>query len=664
MLKISRLVVFSTRLKCIIPRQKLLSIKYFSTNTQFDDDSMKLIYYLIETPHFVPVTNLDTGQTTFELESESSGENTDEEIIGDPEDGEWYDIDSNDDNKSAIVKSDTRNKKDIVKEAHQYFEEFINTHMTQSQRDAIYDETLDPRFDLKDIERESLSPKEIKQIKKEKEKKRRIKEEELLKKIDEEKKMSISQYEEYMKLQVEGKVQSLEQIQDYINKLNNYIEIGDDGAIQGKESLKNITPKELAKKVGLPEELFLNPSDLKGIMSDKNFEKKFEELSIKRKLKEIRDIRIEKKERLKSMWNPKKFYQGKYRRPINRKLMKEVSNRLIDVNIPLPQIPKDDNIAIETSKREVNDNNEINENNYEKYIEENILSDNEETRKNKKKRKKVLKRKLKKKEKEIELKKEEIEKHNKIQKLPKNIDEVLLQNNNTNQNGEEYDTTIVIRDLLDPNIDILPHYPEYQYPLSVSSYKLKLLRRIHYLIDNGDFYRSGIIFRNYPIHFTQVLSNTTGSEMCLFWDYHEKDYEEIKNDENYLLYQQYLDKTIKDYLKPDSIEIYLNSIHPLMISEDIKIQSCLELNKQSIKDEIIKHYHIMEKNFPILYFSKDYHNFSYNYMQFLSTQICSKLMNIKLGKDIDNVKRQKDYILKYKWFSGEEDTQKILDLLK
>lgn len=101
-----------------------------------------------------------------------------------------------------------------------------------------------------------------------------------------------------------------------------------------------------------------------------------------------------------------------------------------------------------------------------------------------------------------------------------------------------------------------------------------------------------------------------------------------------------------------------------MISEDIKIQSCLELNKQSIKDEIIKHYHIMEKNFPILYFSKDYHNFSYNYMQFLSTQICSKLMNIKLGKDIDNVKRQKDYILKYKWFSGEEDTQKILDLLK
>lgn len=664
MLKISRLVVFSTRLKCIIPRQKLLSIKYFSTNTQFDDDSMKLIYYLIETPHFVPVTNLDTGQTTFELESESSGENTDEEIIGDPEDGEWYDIDSNDDNKSAIVKSDTRNKKDIVKEAHQYFEEFINTHMTQSQRDAIYDETLDPRFDLKDIERESLSPKEIKQIKKEKEKKRRIKEEELLKKIDEEKKMSISQYEEYMKLQVEGKVQSLEQIQDYINKLNNYIEIGDDGAIQGKESLKNITPKELAKKVGLPEELFLNPSDLKGIMSDKNFEKKFEELSIKRKLKEIRDIRIEKKERLKSMWNPKKFYQGKYRRPINRKLMKEVSNRLIDVNIPLPQIPKDDNIAIETSKKEVNDNNEINENNYEKYIEENILSDNEETRKNKKKRKKVLKRKLKKKEKEIELKKEEIEKHNKIQKLPKNIDEVLLQNNNTNQNGEEYDTTIVIRDLLDPNIDILPHYPEYQYPLSVSSYKLKLLRRIHYLIDNGDFYRSGIIFRNYPIHFTQVLSNTTGSEMCLFWDYHEKDYEEIKNDENYLLYQQYLDKTIKDYLKPDSIEIYLNSIHPLMISEDIKIQSCLELNKQSIKDEIIKHYHIMEKNFPILYFSKDYHNFSYNYMQFLSTQICSKLMNIKLGKDIDNVKRQKDYILKYKWFSGEEDTQKILDLLK
>lgn len=664
MLKISRLVVFSTRLKCIIPRQKLLSIKYFSTNTQFDDDSMKLIYYLIETPHFVPVTNLDTGQTTFELESESSGENTDEEIIGDPEDGEWYDIDSNDDNKSAIVKSDTRNKKDIVKEAHQYFEEFINTHMTQSQRDAIYDETLDPRFDLKDIERESLSPKEIKQIKKEKEKKRRIKEEELLKKIDEEKKMSISQYEEYMKLQVEGKVQSLEQIQDYINKLNNYIEIGDDGAIQGKESLKNITPKELAKKVGLPEELFLNPSDLKGIMSDKNFEKKFEELSIKRKLKEIRDIRIEKKERLKSMWNPKKFYQGKYRRPINRKLMKEVSNRLIDVNIPLPQIPKDDNIAIETSKREVNDNNEINENNYEKYIEENILSDNEQTRKNKKKRKKVLKRKLKKKEKEIELKKEEIEKHNKIQKLPKNIDEVLLQNNNTNQNGEEYDTTIVIRDLLDPNIDILPHYPEYQYPLSVSSYKLKLLRRIHYLIDNGDFYRSGIIFRNYPIHFTQVLSNTTGSEMCLFWDYHEKDYEEIKNDENYLLYQQYLDKTIKDYLKPDSIEIYLNSIHPLMISEDIKIQSCLELNKQSIKDEIIKHYHIMEKNFPILYFSKDYHNFSYNYMQFLSTQICSKLMNIKLGKDIDNVKRQKDYILKYKWFSGEEDTQKILDLLK
>lgn len=664
MLKISRLVVFSTRLKCIIPRQKLLSIKYFSTNTQFDDDSMKLIYYLIETPHFVPVTNLDTGQTTFELESESSGENTDEEIIGDPEDGEWYDIDSNDDNKSAIVKSDTRNKKDIVKEAHQYFEEFINTHMTQSQRDAIYDETLDPRFDLKDIERESLSPKEIKQIKKEKEKKRRIKEEELLKKIDEEKKMSISQYEEYMKLQVEGKVQSLEQIQDYINKLNNYIEIGDDGAIQGKESLKNITPKELAKKVGLPEELFLNPSDLKGIMSDKNFEKKFEELSIKRKLKEIRDIRIEKKERLKSMWNPKKFYQGKYRRPINRKLMKEVSNRLIDVNIPLPQIPKDDNIAIETSKKEVNDNNEINENNYEKYIEENILSDNEETRKNKKKRKKVLKRKLKKKEKEIELKKEEIEKHNKIQKLPKNIDEVLLQNNNTNQNGEEYDTTIVIRDLLDPNIDILPHYPEYQYPLSVSSYKLKLLRRIHYLIDNGDFYRSGIIFRNYPIHFTQVLSNTTGSEMCLFWDYHEKDYEEIKNDENYLLYQQYLDKTIKDYLKPDSIEIYLNSIHPLMISEDIKIQSCLELNKQSIKDEIIKHYHIMEKNFPILYFSKDYHNFSYNYMQFLSTQICSKLMNIKLGKDIDNVKRQKDYILKYKWFSGEEDTQRILDLLK
>lgn len=664
MLKISRLVVFSTRLKCIIPRQKLLSIKYFSTNTQFDDDSMKLIYYLIETPHFVPVTNLDTGQTTFELESESSGENTDEEIIGDPEDGEWYDIDSNDDNKSAIVKSDTRNKKDIVKEAHQYFEEFINTHMTQSQRDAIYDETLDPRFDLKDIERESLSPKEIKQIKKEKEKKRRIKEEELLKKIDEEKKMSISQYEEYMKLQVEGKVQSLEQIQDYINKLNNYIEIGDDGAIQGKESLKNITPKELAKKVGLPEELFLNPSDLKGIMSDKNFEKKFEELSIKRKLKEIRDIRIEKKERLKSMWNPKKFYQGKYRRPINRKLMKEVSNRLIDVNIPLPQIPKDDNIAIETSKKEVNDNNEINENNYEKYIEENILSDNEQTRKNKKKRKKVLKRKLKKKEKEIELKKEEIEKHNKIQKLPKNIDEVLLQNNNTNQNGEEYDTTIVIRDLLDPNIDILPHYPEYQYPLSVSSYKLKLLRRIHYLIDNGDFYRSGIIFRNYPIHFTQVLSNTTGSEMCLFWDYHEKDYEEIKNDENYLLYQQYLDKTIKDYLKPDSIEIYLNSIHPLMISEDIKIQSCLELNKQSIKDEIIKHYHIMEKNFPILYFSKDYHNFSYNYMQFLSTQICSKLMNIKLGKDIDNVKRQKDYILKYKWFSGEEDTQKILDLLK
>lgn len=664
MLKISRLVVFSTRLKYIIPHQKLLPIKYFSTNTQFDDDSMKLIYYLIETPHFVPVTNLDTGQTTFELESESSGENTDEEIIGDPEDGEWYDIDSNDDNKSAIVKSDTRNKKDIVKEAHQYFEEFINTHMTQSQRDAIYDETLDPRFDLKDIERESLSPKEIKQIKKEKEKKRRIKEEELLKKIDEEKKMSISQYEEYMKLQVEGKVQSLEQIQDYINKLNNYIEIGDDGAIQGKESLKNITPKELAKKVGLPEELFLNPSDLKGIMSDKNFEKKFEELSIKRKLKEIRDIRIEKKERLKSMWNPKKFYQGKYRRPINRKLMKEVSNRLIDVNIPLPQIPKDDNIAIETSKREVNDNNEINENNYEKYIEENILSDNEETRKNKKKRKKVLKRKLKKKEKEIELKKEEIEKHNKIQKLPKNIDEVLLQNNNTNQNGEEYDTTIVIRDLLDPNIDILPHYPEYQYPLSVSSYKLKLLRRIHYLIDNGDFYRSGIIFRNYPIHFTQVLSNTTGSEMCLFWDYHEKDYEEIKNDENYLLYQQYLDKTIKDYLKPDSIEIYLNSIHPLMISEDIKIQSCLELNKQSIKDEIIKHYHIMEKNFPILYFSKDYHNFSYNYMQFLSTQICSKLMNIKLGKDIDNVKRQKDYILKYKWFSGEEDTQKILDLLK
>lgn len=664
MLKISRLVVFSTRLKCIIPRQKLLSIKYFSTNTQFDDDSMKLIYYLIETPHFVPVTNLDTGQTTFELESESSGENTDEEIIGDPEDGEWYDIDSNDDNKSAIVKSDTRNKKDIVKEAHQYFEEFINTHMTQSQRDAIYDETLDPRFDLKDIERESLSPKEIKQIKKEKEKKRRIKEEELLKKIDEEKKMSISQYEEYKKLQVEGKVQSLEQIQDYINKLNNYIEIGDDGAIQGKESLKNITPKELAKKVGLPEELFLNPSDLKGIMSDKNFEKKFEELSIKRKLKEIRDIRIEKKERLKSMWNPKKFYQGKYRRPINRKLMKEVSNRLIDVNIPLPQIPKDDNIAIETSKKEVNDNNEINENNYEKYIEENILSDNEQTRKNKKKRKKVLKRKLKKKEKEIELKKEEIEKHNKIQKLPKNIDEVLLQNNNTNQNGEEYDTTIVIRDLLDPNIDILPHYPEYQYPLSVSSYKLKLLRRIHYLIDNGDFYRSGIIFRNYPIHFTQVLSNTTGSEMCLFWDYHEKDYEEIKNDENYLLYQQYLDKTIKDYLKPDSIEIYLNSIHPLMISEDIKIQSCLELNKQSIKDEIIKHYHIMEKNFPILYFSKDYHNFSYNYMQFLSTQICSKLMNIKLGKDIDNVKRQKDYILKYKWFSGEEDTQKILDLLK
>lgn len=664
MLKISRLVVFSTRLKYIIPHQKLLPIKYFSTNTQFDDDSMKLIYYLIETPHFVPVTNLDTGQTTFELESESSGENTDEEIIGDPEDGEWYDIDSNDDNKSAIVKSDTRNKKDIVKEAHQYFEEFINTHMTQSQRDAIYDETLDPRFDLKDIERESLSPKEIKQIKKEKEKKRRIKEEELLKKIDEEKKMSISQYEEYMKLQVEGKVQSLEQIQDYINKLNNYIEIGDDGAIQGKESLKNITPKELAKKVGLPEELFLNPSDLKGIMSDKNFEKKFEELSIKRKLKEIRDIRIEKKERLKSMWNPKKFYQGKYRRPINRKLMKEVSNRLIDVNIPLPQIPKDDNIAIETSKREVNDNNEINEDNYEKYIEENILSDNEETRKNKKKRKKVLKRKLKKKEKEIELKKEEIEKHNKIQKLPKNIDEVLLQNNNTNQNGEEYDTTIVIRDLLDPNIDILPHYPEYQYPLSVSSYKLKLLRRIHYLIDNGDFYRSGIIFRNYPIHFTQVLSNTTGSEMCLFWDYHEKDYEEIKNDENYLLYQQYLDKTIKDYLKPDSIEIYLNSIHPLMISEDIKIQSCLELNKQSIKDEIIKHYHIMEKNFPILYFSKDYHNFSYNYMQFLSTQICSKLMNIKLGKDIDNVKRQKDYILKYKWFSGEEDTQKILDLLK
>lgn len=664
MLKISRLVVFSTRLKYIIPHQKLLPMKYFSTNTQFDDDSMKLIYYLIETPHFVPVTNLDTGQTTFELESESSGENTDEEIIGDPEDGEWYDIDSNDDNKSAIVKSDTRNKKDIVKEAHQYFEEFINTHMTQSQRDAIYDETLDPRFDLKDIERESLSPKEIKQIKKEKEKKRRIKEEELLKKIDEEKKMSISQYEEYMKLQVEGKVQSLEQIQDYINKLNNYIEIGDDGAIQGKESLKNITPKELAKKVGLPEELFLNPSDLKGIMSDKNFEKKFEELSIKRKLKEIRDIRIEKKERLKSMWNPKKFYQGKYRRPINRKLMKEVSNRLIDVNIPLPQIPKDDNIAIETSKREVNDNNEINENNYEKYIEENILSDNEETRKNKKKRKKVLKRKLKKKEKEIELKKEEIEKHNKIQKLPKNIDEVLLQNNNTNQNGEEYDTTIVIRDLLDPNIDILPHYPEYQYPLSVSSYKLKLLRRIQYLIDNGDFYRSGIIFRNYPIHFTQVLSNTTGSEMCLFWDYHEKDYEEIKNDENYLLYQQYLDKTIKDYLKPDSIEIYLNSIHPLMISEDIKIQSCLELNKQSIKDEIIKHYHIMEKNFPILYFSKDYHNFSYNYMQFLSTQICSKLMNIKLGKDIDNVKRQKDYILKYKWFSGEEDTQKILDLLK
>lgn len=664
MLKISRLVVFSTRLKYIIPHQKLLPIKYFSTNTQFDDDSMILIYYLIETPHFVPVTNLDTGQTTFELESESSGENTDEEIIGDPEDGEWYDIDSNDDNKSAIVKSDTRNKKDIVKEAHQYFEEFINTHMTQSQRDAIYDETLDPRFDLKDIERESLSPKEIKQIKKEKEKKRRIKEEELLKKIDEEKKMSISQYEEYMKLQVEGKVQSLEQIQDYINKLNNYIEIGDDGAIQGKESLKNITPKELAKKVGLPEELFLNPSDLKGIMSDKNFEKKFEELSIKRKLKEIRDIRIEKKERLKSMWNPKKFYQGKYRRPINRKLMKEVSNRLIDVNIPLPQIPKDDNIAIETSKREVNDNNEINEDNYEKYIEENILSDNEETRKNKKKRKKVLKRKLKKKEKEIELKKEEIEKHNKIQKLPKNIDEVLLQNNNTNQNGEEYDTTIVIRDLLDPNIDILPHYPEYQYPLSVSSYKLKLLRRIHYLIDNGDFYRSGIIFRNYPIHFTQVLSNTTGSEMCLFWDYHEKDYEEIKNDENYLLYQQYLDKTIKDYLKPDSIEIYLNSIHPLMISEDIKIQSCLELNKQSIKDEIIKHYHIMEKNFPILYFSKDYHNFSYNYMQFLSTQICSKLMNIKLGKDIDNVKRQKDYILKYKWFSGEEDTQKILDLLK
>lgn len=664
MLKISRLVVFSTRLKYIIPHQKLLPMKYLSTNTQFDDDSMKLKYYLIETPHFVPVTNLDTGQTTFELESESSGENTDEEIIGDPEDGEWYDIDSNDDNKSAIVKSDTRNKKDIVKEAHQYFEEFINTHMTQSQRDAIYDETLDPRFDLKDIERESLSPKEIKQIKKEKEKKRRIKEEELLKKIDEEKKMSISQYEEYMKLQVEGKVQSLEQIQDYINKLNNYIEIGDDGAIQGKESLKNITPKELAKKVGLPEELFLNPSDLKGIMSDKNFEKKFEELSIKRKLKEIRDIRIEKKERLKSMWNPKKFYQGKYRRPINRKLMKEVSNRLIDVNIPLPQIPKDDNIAIETSKKEVNDNNEINENNYEKYIEENILSDNEETRKNKKKRKKVLKRKLKKKEKEIELKKEEIEKHNKIQKLPKNIDEVLLQNNNTNQNGEEYDTTIVIRDLLDPNIDILPHYPEYQYPLSVSSYKLKLLRRIQYLIDNGDFYRSGIIFRNYPIHFTQVLSNTTGSEMCLFWDYHEKDYEEIKNDENYLLYQQYLNKTIKDYLKPDSIEIYLNSIHPLMISEDIKIQSCLELNKQSIKDEIIKHYHIMEKNFPILYFSKDYHNFSYNYMQFLSTQICSKLMNIKLGKDIDNVKRQKDYILKYKWFSGEEDTQKILDLLK
>lgn len=656
--------MFSTRLKYIIPHQKLLPIKYFSTNTQFDDDSMKLKYYLIETPHFVPVTNLDTGQTTFELESESSGENTDEEIIGDPEDGEWYDIDSNDDNKSAIVKSDTRNKKDIVKEAHQYFEEFINTHMTQSQRDAIYDETLDPRFDLKDIERESLSPKEIKQIKKEKEKKRRIKEEELLKKIDEEKKMSISQYEEYMKLQVEGKVQSLEQIQDYINKLNNYIEIGDDGAIQGKESLKNITPKELAKKVGIPEELFINPSDLKGIMSDKNFEKKFEELSIKRKLKEIRDIRIEKKERLKSMWNPKKFYQGKYRRPINRKLMKEVSNRLIDVNIPLPQIPKDDNIAIETSKREVNDNNEINEDNYEKYIEENILSDNEQTRKNKKKRKKVLKRKLKKKEKEIELKKEEIEKHNKIQKLPKNIDEVLLQNNNTNQNGEEYDTTIVIRDLLDPNIDILPHYPEYQYPLSVSSYKLKLLRRIHYLIDNGDFYRSGIIFRNYPIHFTQVLSNTTGSEMCLFWDYHEKDYEEIKNDENYLLYQQYLDKTIKDYLKPDSIEIYLNSIHPLMISEDIKIQSCLELNKQTIKDEIIKHYHIMEKNFPILYFSKDYHNFSYNYMQFLSTQICSKLMNIKLGKDIDNVKRQKDYILKYKWFSGEEDTQKILDLLK
>lgn len=65
-----------------------------------------------------------------------------------------------------------------------------------------------------------------------------------------------------------------------------------------------------------------------------------------------------------------------------------------------------------------------------------------------------------------------------------------------------------------------------------------------------------------------------------------------------------------------------------------------------------------------LYFSKDYKNFSYNYIQFINAVIRKNLINIRNGKEIDDIKKQRNSLLKFRWLEDSSESEKLLKYLE
>lgn len=405
-----------------------------------------ILLIFIDNKKYITIYDPKTDSYSIETDTES-GSDVDEYYI------------NSDINTEKIDYNDKIDNNYDIKEGTKEFTEFITKNFTPVQRKAFFDVDADPMYNFYGVNVDELDEEEINKINKRKEQIFKMKQLEYEKEFEKEDKMDVEEYDRYLKNDIKQKQNAIDSINNFVEKMKGYVEKKDDNSLEATESLNKLSPSDLAEKIGLPKNLLLSESQLKLIdnMNDSYSETKqkiylSEEIKKQKKMieeKQIEDIKKEKLNKLKNTWNPKKYYNFGFKKPVNHKLMKEITNRIYDYTIP---IKKENNIVINC--------------------------DNDP-----KKRKKVFKRKLKKieKEKEKERKKKE-------------------------QNFE-----IPITDLLDKDICIiliiiviLPHHQNYKYSLNTARKKVQYLRNTKYLINTHKFYTYGILVHDYTINFTDV----------------------------------------------------------------------------------------------------------------------------------------------------------------